>query len=777
MQSSPVKNNETVPLPQRCKLFLKEASAILALGVAFCLLFRAIIFNENTFYFRDILYYAYPMKHFIWESFQQGTLPFWQPDILGGVPFLALMHPGVFYPFSALFFLNDFNSAFNIFYMAQHWMLAVGSYALCRYWGISIQGALGASLIALLGGYFLSISSFHNHLQSAVWLPFIFFSFQNFLQTGKMRYFLATVLTLTFQVLGGSPENCLFTVALLLPFSLFIIPKNGGIDATGKRILYLAAAIVFALGLSACQTLPTYFMMEHSTRAHGMSYETSVRWSMDWAELNNFLLPVNFKNFMIRPHLNWDYFLQSPYMGLLPVLFLISAILFYPGRVFLFWVTVCIAGIFFALGNNNLLYIHFFNNVPGFDHFRYPEKFLFLSAFALVFLTGYGIDRLPNALKQRKFLFQVIVLAMGIGIITISLANPGRGIILPLIALPVLAIGVHRIHKNKLKTVHFQWLLVFLLFADLSYRNISLIPTIDRSYYESAPKLLPQIANETEQFRIYSGDLSSKTLHSKQRFPWQRTHYLISLTLKEQLYPNLSGIYGVESVDGKTGIRLQGPEQWVQHFTNSLPETRRTILERSNVHKWVTMQNQRVVASSKTKSATNTRTPPPLGRVDLKTIETFANPLPRSYVVAHVQQTPADEILGIYYDPNFDPRRTALVEETVALPDSGMGSGMSHPPVYRPNGASIFVQTEGGGYLVLVDNYFPGWTAKVNGKETPIHRTNRFYRGVLLEPGANRVEFQFVPEGFRAGILVSLLTLFILIWRIFTPRHKSSQPV
>ena len=86
------------------------------------------------------------------------------------------------------------------------------------------------------------------------------------------------------------------------------------------------------------------------------------------------------------------------------------------------------------------------------------------------------------------------------------------------------------------------------------------------------------------------------------------------------------------------------------------------------------MQNQRVVASSKTKSATNTRTPPPLGRVDLKTIETFANPLPRSYVVAHVQQTPADEILGIYYDPNFDPRRTALVEETVALPDSGMGS-------------------------------------------------------------------------------------------------------
>jgi len=461
-------------------------------------------------------------------------------------------------------------------------------------------------------------------------------------------------------------------------------------------------------------------------------------------------------------------------MGLLPVLFLISAILFYPGRVFLFWVAVFIAGIFFALGNNNPLYIHFFNNVPGFDHFRYPEKFLFLSAFALVFLTGYGIDHLPNALKQRKFLFQVIVLAMGIGIIKISLANPGRGILLPLIALPILALGVHCIHKNKLKTAPFQWLLVLLLFADLSYRNISLIPTIDRSYYESAPKLLPQVANETERFRIYSGDLSSKTLHSKQRFPWQRTHHLISLTLKEQLYPNLSGIYGVESVDGKTGIRLQGPEQWVNHFINSLPETRRTILERSNVHKWVTLQNQRVVAPSKTESSTDTRTPSRLDRVDLKTIETFTNPLPRSYVVAHVQQTPQNEILGIYYDPNFDPRRTALVEEAVTLP-AGIGSGMSHPPVYRPNGANVFAQTEDGGYLVLMDNYFPGWTATVNGKETPIHRTNGFYRGVLLEPGTNRVEFRFVPEGFRAGVLVTLLALFILIWTIFIPRQKGSQ--
>ncbi len=768
------------PAPRRFNRIFNETYALLILGGAFCLLFDAIIFDGQIFYFRDILYYAYPMKYFIWESFQQGALPFWQPDILGGVPFFGLMHPGALYPFSALFLLDDFNSAFNIFFMAQHWVLAVGTYALCRYWGISTQGALGSALTALLGGYFLSISSFHNHLQSAIWLPLIFFSFQNFLQTGKKRFFLATVLTLTFQVLGGSPENCLFTVAILLPYSLFIIPSKGGIDGAGNRMLCLTLVVVFALGLSTCQTLPTYFLMEHSVRGQGMSLETSTRWSMDWIELKNFLLPVNFKNFMMRPHLNWDYFLQSPYMGMLSLMFLFTAALFHPSRAQLFWVIVFLSGLFFALGNNNPLYVHFFNFVPGFDHFRYPEKFLFFSAFALVFLTGYGIDRLPQALQQRKIPFQVMLLVLGISVLVISISAPGRGIILPIITLVILAISARSLYKQTLKPVYFQWLLALLIFVDLGYRNVSLIPTIDKSYYANAPQLLPQVAKETGRFRVYSGDLSRETLHSKQRFPSERTHHLISLTLKEQLYPNLSGIYGVESVDGKTGIRLQGPEEWVRNFTQSVPETRTTILERSNVRKWVTLQNQITgdfPAKQNAETLKKDSAIPGMGWVKLKTVETFSNPLPRSYVVPRVQQTEARDILKNYYDPEFDPRAVALVEEKVDFADSGNGSGIANSPVYGPNRVSVYAQTQGGGFLVLMDNDFPGWTAQVNGRETSIYRTNRFYRGLHLEPGANRVKFEFVPEGFWAGLTISLLTLLFMVWRCFTLRQDSSKAI
>lgn len=761
---------------------LNESYPLILLFCAFCFLFQRIIFKGEIFYFRDILYYAYPMKHFIWESFQQGDMPFWQTSIMGGVPFFALMHPAALYPFSALFFLEDFNSAFNLFFLLQHWALAAGTYILCRFWGISSQGSLGSALTALLGGYFLSISSFHNHFQSGIWLPFIFFSFLNYIQTGKKRYFLAAILCQTFQVLGGSPESCLFTVALLLPYSLFCVPDNGRVDGVAKRSCSLGLVIACSLGLSAIQLLPTYFLMEHSLRGQGMSFEASVRWAMDWSELKSFLLPVNFRNFMMRPHLDWNYFLQSSYMGLLPILFFIFALSLHGNRIVYFWSTVFIAGIFFALGSNNPLYIYFFNYVPGFDSFRYPEKFLFLSAFALVFLTGYGIDHLPQVLQKRKILFKWLLPALGLAIISISLKSPGRGIITPILILTILSICAKRLYDKKSDPIRFQWILVILIFLDLGYRNFPLIPTISRSYYEAAPQLLDHTASKDWPYRVYSGDLSAKTLHTKKRFPSERTHHLISLTLKEQLYPNLSGIYGVESVDGKTGIRLKGPEKWVDNFIHAPADMRTRILERSNVRKWVTNQNQVEVEFPKERNSKavkelslgfpiNGSYDPMLKYIKLKTVETFSNPLPRSYIVPQTQIAKPEEVLETYYDPEFDPRKTALVEETVSL-DGCSGYGKIHTLVYRPNKLTIQAHADGDCFLVLMDNDFPGWSAYVNGEEAKIFRANFFYRGLLLESGENKIEFEFVPVGYYSGAAISILTVFLMIWRLFFPNLK-----
>jgi len=63
----------------------------------------------------------------------------------------------------------------------------------------------------------------------------------------------------------------------------------------------------------------------------------------------------------------------------------------------------------------------------------------------------------------------------------------------------------------------------------------------------------------------------------------------------------------------------------------------------------------------------------------------------------------------------------------------------------------------------LNDTYFPGWTVTVDGKEGKILKANHFYRAVQLGPGEHTLEFDYFPEGFKEGLIVSSIFLLILI--------------
>ena len=70
--------------------------------------------------------------------------------------------------------------------------------------------------------------------------------------------------------------------------------------------------------------------------------------------------------------------------------------------------------------------------------------------------------------------------------------------------------------------------------------------------------------------------------------------------------------------------------------------------------------------------------------------------------------------------------------------------------------------------LVLADTWFPGWRAKVDGRDAPIVRTDQLLRGVVIGPGRATVEFAYAPWSWRVGWIVSLLTalaLAVAVWR------------
>jgi uncharacterized membrane protein YfhO len=82
-----------------------------------------------------------------------------------------------------------------------------------------------------------------------------------------------------------------------------------------------------------------------------------------------------------------------------------------------------------------------------------------------------------------------------------------------------------------------------------------------------------------------------------------------------------------------------------------------------------------------------------------------------------------------------------------------------------PTRVEMDVTSETGGDLRLADQYFPGWTAAVDGRPATIQRVDEVFRKVAVPPGRHAVAFQYQPAGFRVGLY--LLSAALLVGGVF----------
>jgi hypothetical protein len=113
----------------------------------------------------------------------------------------------------------------------------------------------------------------------------------------------------------------------------------------------------------------------------------------------------------------------------------------------------------------------------------------------------------------------------------------------------------------------------------------------------------------------------------------------------------------------------------------------------------------------------------------------------------------------------FDPRRTALVD-----PDDGAAPGpftAGAPTATVEQIADgrfvVNVSTTDGGYLVLSENIYPGWRARIDGAPANVRRTNLSMQGVVVPPGRHTVVFELVSNTQRAGVALSIGGLVVCL--------------
>ncbi len=141
--------------------------------------------------------------------------------------------------------------------------------------------------------------------------------------------------------------------------------------------------------------------------------------------------------------------------------------------------------------------------------------------------------------------------------------------------------------------------------------------------------------------------------------------------------------------------------------------------------------------------------------------------LPRAYFVDETEVIDGHEaIWERLLSPGFDPGRTAIVEEAIVLAPAPIDSNTTATATlqrFSPHEIEWAVETDASRLLVVGEVYYPaGWTAAVDGVETPIHPVNYLVRGVEVPAGAHTVTMRFEPASVRTGRMISGIATFLV---------------
>jgi len=135
-------------------------------------------------------------------------------------------------------------------------------------------------------------------------------------------------------------------------------------------------------------------------------------------------------------------------------------------------------------------------------------------------------------------------------------------------------------------------------------------------------------------------------------------------------------------------------------------------------------------------------------------------------VFDHEVERDAATVLARVRSGSFDPAKTLLLEDAPApvpqAADPSIVSAEARIVSYEPDRVVIAARLPRPGFLLLLDNFYPGWRAVAGGRELPIHRADYTFRAVALPAGTTTVEFVYQPLSVRIGLLVSLSTVAAL---------------
>lgn len=715
----------------------------------------------------DLASFLYPAYNFAASNIHQGVIPLWNPYQFGGMPFAADMQTGMFYPINFLTFwlVRPFSYlAMEGLAILHYFLAALFMYIYVRGLGIGRVGAFGAGAAFAFTGFTVAHLGHLNMLEAVVWLPLILFFFHKAVTTARITWALAAGAAFGISILPGHIQMMLYLGFFLALYWLWALAAAWRAERVGRdrwprlnRIIAFPATLFVAIGLAAIQLLPSYELTSLSVRAQ-ISYEKAIEYAASPLGLVNLLVPhflgPNSSNFWgINGNLTEVY----GYAGIVSMLMAGLALVLAYRRTSWRWFFALSALVFLLLsvGQDTVLHPWLYRFVPGFDKVRAPGRFLFFFDFAVAVLAGIGLDALTRPLTRldrpsMRLISRGTLGLLGLGIFTtglfyqalltsqdkdpviykrVEVATSSIVLTVVFLALGLVVLLLHR-RKGRWRSV-IPWLAIAFIVVDLfsaGWNYNTGTPEILEGFNQ--PRVIQFLQQDKEPFRI---DSATNVWDVWQ--PGVNLNYQIS---------DVQGLFNPMTLND------------FSTYWNGLGSRSSAAYDLLNA-RYVVAHKDVVLDWGKYKPVLT----------DAPKVNVYQNTkaLPRAMIVPNAEVMPRDAIMGRLRSGDFNPTETIVIEQGASHAAASANSTRQVLSITYPTPNQVVIEAENAepAYLFLADVMYPGWKARVDGKETPVLRADYLFRAVELAAGKHTVEFSFEPRMWTLGWELSTLFLVGLV--------------
>jgi len=714
----------------------------------------------------------YPFFAFLARSLALGHSPFWTPNIFAGWPLIADPQSLIFSPYFFIAALLNGDPSPHYFDMAVFVLIYIGGFGVFLYFrdrGWHAGGALIGALGFAFAGSMASRIQHIGQVESMAFLPLALFTMARALEGSSWRAGILAGLCCGCIALGRNQVSLLAAYAII-GFVIWHWCQGPGRRARFLRSLKpLTVAGLVSIALVAVPVAMTMLLAVDSNRLE-IGYVFAARGSLHPSSLLMLVFPGLFgasdftREFWGGPSFEWheifgqtDLFLPQNagqiYLGAVALFAVVGYGLprgqLWARDIRYFSVAALGFGIY-ALGKYTPGFHLIYESVPGVTLFRRPADATFLFCGLLAFGAGYIVHRIVRDADAPVRAWQPVALVglgLGVSVLAIALAaymGTLQSSVTAILSGVCFALGA---------TVLLHWIRRF----GRRYRLAVIVvlgafSVVDLSWNNAPSEStgLPQ-----GQFEFLRSDTTNETISiikdrlSKTAAPDRRDR--IEVIGIGYHWPNIGLVHDLDHLFGHNPLRLADFAQATAAAdTVAAADQRRfTKLLSSYRSDLESLFGVRVIATGVPVEEIDPSVEPGDLIFVARTLDAYIyeNPraLPRVLLAQDWRQADFARLIADGDWPDFDPRRTVLLEQPPKSALSGTTSGSVRIVRYTNTVIEIEADAPEGGIVVLNDVWHPWWRARVDKEPAEILKANLLFRGVELPPGRHVVRFEFHP--------------------------------